>query len=154
MKDLTANKWKPRHGHLVGDQKDESAGASTGDESEAATEDEPTSDEDTQGDDGWNKVHRVKNNDTLDVVAKQFGIDIDELMRHNEGVPGCDVSTGLTDPHAKLKAGTGLWLPDGCRRRLTEEESLYPPRPPEQDGNAEETSAGPEDTEAARGGRR
>ena len=147
MKNLTAHKWKPRHGHKVGGQKDESVGASTDDESEAATEDEPTRDE--QGDDGWNRIHRVKNNDTIEMVADQFDIDMDELMHHNMGLPGCDVSTGYTDPHAKLKAGTGLWLPDDCRRRVTEEESLFPPKPPEHNGvAAEEASAGPNETMA------
>ena len=151
MKNLTANKWRPRHEHLVGEQKEESAGASTGDESEAANEDdeEPTSDRETQGDDGWNKIHRVMNNDTIKMVADQFGVDIDELISHNMGLPGCDVSTGFTDPHARLRTGTGLWLPDDCRRRVTEEEGLFPPKPSERDSiAAEEASAGPDEQEA------
>ena len=149
MKDLTANKWKPRHEHLGGGQKDESGGTSANDESDAATEDDEeslTSEAEITTDDGWNRIHRVSNNDTIDIVAEQFDIDLDELLLHNLGIAGCDPATGYTDPHAKLKAGTGLWLPDDCRRRLTEMERLMPPKPPEPTGEAEEARAEPKQT--------
>ena len=161
MKDLTANKWKPTRRHLGGGQGDRrpapSAGPGPTAEEEEENKDAPTIDIDSSDDDTWNKTHHANDNETLADIAEMYDVELEELISHNVGLPGCDPRTGLTNPKARLHEGTGLWLPDDCQRVVTEKESIYPPKPLTPLELAEEADAGPsadeeaEDSEEAEG---
>jgi len=138
------------------DQEEEEA--DTGETSDEALEEssEILEDEialDDSGDEGeidtWNQVYRARNDETFEQVADAFDVPLDELMAHNVGIPGSDVVTGYIHPTAKLRAGTGLWLPDGAVRSAEEDRDTPDPgagTAPESEG-PEESDTGPEGKE-------
>ena len=67
--------------------------------------------------DGWNQIYRAKNNETPREIAEAVGIDIETLLEMNTGIPGCDAATGHIQPDAKLRRGTGIWIPDNAEYR-------------------------------------
>ena len=151
MKDLTANKWKPTRRHLGGNQEVTQPAPSAGPDPAAEEEnkDAPTVDIGSSDDDTWNKTHHAQEDETLADIAEMYGVELEELIYHNVGLPGCDPHTGYTNPKARLREGTGLWLPDDCKRVVTEKESIYPPKPPTALELAEEDDAGHSTEETA-----
>ena len=109
MKSLVWGKRNPR-GHEKGDEG--AASSPIASDSEEGTDEESASSSDSDTVDTWNQVYHAKNNETLSEIADAFDINLEELQSHNEGIPGCDIATGKLHVDAKLKRGTGIWVPD------------------------------------------
>ena len=151
MKELVWRKWQSRGNEKTG--REAPSEQSDPEPEELGDLQEEESEEDNNGsdeDDTWNQVYRARNNDTFEEISEAFDIPVAELLSHNMGIPGCDVATGEIHPKAKLRRGTGIWLPDNAVRRVTERENLYPSIPEEDppSGEAKEPEVGQPEPEA------
>ena len=70
-------------------------------------------------------MYRAKNNETLSEISEAFDIDLRELQTHNEGIPGCDIATGMLHADARLKRGTGVWVPDDAVLNRVARKDIY-----------------------------